>query len=132
MFTASRLNTLPRKGKHQHLSVTPPHNPQPLVDGPESYFLYGPSGMPDGMEYGHDGRGRVHDEVYGFWVDNGRGVVVSLFVSCTASAATFLCHAHLHQDLWYWTFYPYNLGKEVGYFGWLGNRESSYGDHCLS
>lgn len=29
-----------------------------------------------------------------------------------------------HQDLWYWTFYPYNLGKEVGYFGWLGNRRS--------
>ncbi|GMK59779.1 hypothetical protein CspeluHIS016_0803850 [Cutaneotrichosporon spelunceum] len=104
LFTASRLNELPRKGKNQHLSVTPPHNPQPLVDGPESYFLYGPAGMPDGMEYGDDGRGRVHDEVYGFWVDNGRGVV----------------------DLWYWTYYPYNLGKEVGYLGWLGNHVSDW------
>lgn len=47
------------------------------MDDPESYFLYGPAGMPGGMEWGDDGRGRVHDEVYGFWVDNGRGVVVS-------------------------------------------------------
>ncbi|BEI85667.1 hypothetical protein CcaverHIS002_0510680 [Cutaneotrichosporon cavernicola] len=104
VFTASRLNKLPHKGRHQYLSVTQPHNPQPLVDGPESHFLYGPAGMPGGMEFGDDGRGRVHDEVYGFWVDNGRGVV----------------------DLWYWTYYPYNLGKEVGYLGWLGNHVSDW------
>jgi hypothetical protein len=27
-----------------------------------------------------------------------------------------------NQDLFYWTFYPYNLGKLVGTLGWLGNR----------
>lgn len=27
------------------------------------------------------------------------------------------------QDLWYWTFYPFNFGKLVGPFGILGNRE---------
>ncbi len=91
MFTSSRLDRLPHKGRNQHLSVTPPHNPQPLVDGPESYFLYGPAGMPGGMEYGDDGRGRVHDDVYGFWVDNGRGVVVSCPSSLPFQTHTRTC-----------------------------------------
>lgn len=78
------------------------------------------------MEWGDDGRGRVHDDVYGFWVDNGRGVVVSISRrNTTAFLSVFTPSSGdsgSHQDLWYWTFYPYNLGKEVGYFGWLGNR----------
>jgi hypothetical protein len=46
------------------------------------------------MKYDENGRGIVREDVYGFWVDQGRGVVVSYF------------HRHPKltvQDLWYWT-----------------------------
>lgn len=106
------LGELEFGGLGQSLSLDEPHNGQPLV-GPDSEFLYGPAGLDGAMEIGPDGRGRVHDEVYGFWVDMGRGVVVS--DNDQQGGAD-------NQDLWYWTFYPYNLGKHVGTLGWLGNR----------
>lgn len=78
-MTPEGLDQLPRRGKKQLLSVDVPFNAQPLFPDPESSFMYGPAGQEGGMEPGPDGRGRVHDEVYGFWVDQGRGVVVSLW-----------------------------------------------------
>ncbi|RSH81992.1 Vacuolar protein sorting-associated protein 62 [Apiotrichum porosum] len=100
LFTPSGLAHLPQNGTRQLLSLDEEHNAQPHVPSKDSAFLYGPAGQEGGMKLGEDGRGRVEEEVYGFWVDQGRGVV----------------------DLWYWTFYPYNLGKEVGALGWLGNH----------
>lgn len=55
------------------------------------------------MKLGEDGRGRVEEEVYGFWVDQGRGVVVS------SQASDALLTS---QDLWYWTWvsaFPHRL-----------------------
>lgn len=75
-FNVAGMGHLPLKGKHQMLSVNEKCNPQPELEDEDSYFLYGPAGQPGAMEY-VDGQGRVHDDVYGFWVDQGRGVVVS-------------------------------------------------------
>jgi len=75
-FTTEHLNELPNLGLHQFLSLEEPHNGQPEVEA-GGEFLYGPAGQDGAMEMGPDGRGRVYDEVYGFWVDQGRGVVVS-------------------------------------------------------
>lgn len=60
-----------------HLATEHPANAQPLFDTEPSFFMYGPAGQDGALEMGPDGRGRVHDEVYGFWVDQGHGVVVS-------------------------------------------------------
>ncbi|KAL1405942.1 Vacuolar protein sorting-associated protein 62 [Vanrija albida] len=82
-LTAQGLDQLPNRGKKQLLSVDVPFNAQPLFPDDESSFMYGPAGQDGGMEPGPDGRGRVHDEVYGFWVDQGRGVVAALTAGST-------------------------------------------------
>lgn len=77
MFSKDKLGELEFSGVNQSLSVDEDHNGQPLMPNKAAEFLYGPSGQDGALEIGPDGRGRVHDEVYGFWVDQGRGVVVS-------------------------------------------------------
>lgn len=67
-----------------HLSTEHPANAQPLFSTEPSYFMYGPAGQEGALEMGPDGRGRVHDEVYGFWVDQGHGVVVSSWAVVTS------------------------------------------------
>ncbi|ORX38556.1 hypothetical protein BD324DRAFT_621352 [Kockovaella imperatae] len=98
-LTLSNLDSLPRRGQDYFLSIPEPHNPQPFIE-PSAEYLLGPAGQDGGMEDGGDGRGRVKEDIYGFWVDQGRGVV----------------------DLWYWTYYPYNFGKFAGPFGVIGNH----------
>lgn len=72
-FTTYGLSNMPDSGYGQLLSVNESCNPQPELEDEDSYFLYGPAGQPDVIR---EGRGKVHDVVYGFWVDMGRGVVV--------------------------------------------------------
>ena len=76
VLTPSSLDRLPRRGADLFLSVHENHNPQPFLDHAASY-LFGPAGQDGGMEHGTDGRGKVREDIYGFWVDLGRGVVVS-------------------------------------------------------
>ncbi|WVQ74817.1 hypothetical protein IAR50_004423 [Cryptococcus sp. DSM 104548] len=105
ILTPSALDTLPLSGSQLYLSISEPHNPQPALLDAESHYLYGPAGQKGGMEIDReDGRGRVKEPVYGFWVDQGRGIV----------------------DLWYWTFYPFNFGKQAGRFGVLGNHVADW------
>lgn len=77
VLSPERLDELPKQGNKQLLAVDVPANAQPNFPGKESGFMWGPAGQDGAMEIGPDGRGRVYDEVYGFWVDMGRGVVVS-------------------------------------------------------
>lgn len=81
-----------------------------LDDRPDAHYLMGPGEGQRALERRMTGvwernasaaRPTVDAPVYGFHVSKGQGVV----------------------DLLYWTYYPYNLGKSVGPFGWLGNRE---------
>ncbi|WWC63222.1 uncharacterized protein I303_105822 [Kwoniella dejecticola CBS 10117] len=82
------------------LSIRESHNPQPFLEE-ESEYLFGPYDRDNDAE---DGRGKVEEEVYGFGVDQGNGII----------------------DLWYWTFYPFNFGKPVGPFGILGNHVADW------
>ncbi|WRT68327.1 uncharacterized protein IL334_005303 [Kwoniella shivajii] len=102
-LTRTQLDKLPSAGSGSFLSISERHNPQPLLDE-DAEYLFGPAGQEDAMKFGSDGRGRVEEEVYGFAVDQGKGVV----------------------DLWYWTFYPFNFGKPVGLFGILGNHVADW------
>ncbi|ODN78952.1 hypothetical protein L202_04467 [Cryptococcus amylolentus CBS 6039] len=105
ILTPSELDTLPLSGSQLFLSISEPHNPQPALLNAESHYLYGPAGQKGGIDLSSgDGRGRVNEPVYGFWVDQGRGIV----------------------DLWYWTFYPFNFGKPAGRFGVLGNHVADW------
>ena len=61
------------------LSVNVEHNAQPRFPHANSSFMYGPAGQEGAMQYDENGRGIVKEPVYGFWVDQGRGVVVSCF-----------------------------------------------------
>lgn len=76
------------KPKLMHLTTEHPANAQPLFPADSSFFMYGPAGQKGALQYGPDGRGRVHDEVYGFWVDQGHGVVVSRVASRFAAIIT--------------------------------------------
>lgn len=77
LLTPSLLDHFPSQGQGIYLSIPESHNPQPLLlDGSASY-LHGPSGLPGGMKRREDGRGIVEEEIYGFWVDMGDGIVVS-------------------------------------------------------
>jgi hypothetical protein len=77
MFSASQLDRLPERGVRQLLSVDVDHNGQPRFEDSHGAFMYGPAGQDGGMRYDENGRGIVEDPVYGFWVDQGHGVVVS-------------------------------------------------------
>lgn len=115
----SITSTIPDSGRGLFLAVNSGQNDdainaQPdngfLDDRPDAHYLMGPG---EGQRALHrrmadvssrnasEERPTVDAPVYGFHVNKGQGVI----------------------DLWYWTFYPYNLGKSVGPFGWLGNRE---------
>ncbi|OCF37868.1 hypothetical protein I316_00092 [Kwoniella heveanensis BCC8398] len=96
LLTLELLDGLPNSGNGLHLSIIEPHNPQPLLLDEESEYLFGPAAQEE-LKRGADGRGRVEEPVYGFGVNQGRGIV----------------------DLW---FYPFNYGKPVGPFGILGNH----------
>jgi hypothetical protein len=63
-------------GNGQYLSISEPHNPQPFLLDPEAEYLFGPAGQEGGMKRRADGRGVIKEPIYGFWVDQGRGVVV--------------------------------------------------------
>lgn len=79
VLSVSGLDRLWKHGVNQSLSVDQECNGQPLM--PQgSEFLYGPAGQEGAMVYAEDGRGRVFDDVYGVWVDQGHGVVVSVQV----------------------------------------------------
>ncbi|WWD19011.1 hypothetical protein CI109_103468 [Kwoniella shandongensis] len=104
LLTPSSLDQLPLFGSGQFLSISEPHNPQPFLLSDESNYLYGPAGQKGGMKKDEKGRGKVEEPIYGFGVDMGRGIV----------------------DLWYWTFYPFNLGKSIGPFGILGNHVADW------
>ncbi|KAL7423849.1 Vacuolar protein sorting-associated protein 62 [Cryptotrichosporon argae] len=103
ILTPADLYLVPELGLHQSLSIRERHNPQPFL-ADEAGYLMGPAGQEGGMKCGADGRGVIEENVYAFWVDQGRGVV----------------------DLWYWTFYPFNFGKLVGSFGILGNHVTDW------
>ncbi|WVW85719.1 hypothetical protein I302_107757 [Kwoniella bestiolae CBS 10118] len=102
LITRSHLDQLPSSGQGLFLSINEDHNPQPFLEE-ESEYLFGPYGRENETRY-EDGRGRLEEEVYGFGVDRGGGIV----------------------DLWYWTFYPFNFGKPVGPFGILGNHVADW------
>ncbi|WWC71643.1 uncharacterized protein I206_105601 [Kwoniella pini CBS 10737] len=97
LLSRSQLN---RISPNTFLSIRESHNPQPFLEE-EAEYLFGPF---DRTELSQDGRGKVEEEVYGFGVDQGDGIV----------------------DLWYWTFYPFNFGKPVGLFGILGNHVADW------
>lgn len=59
------------------MSIPEDHNPQPFILDDKSNYLFGPAGQQGGMSRGKDGRGIVEEDVYGFWVDRGKDVVVS-------------------------------------------------------
>jgi hypothetical protein len=94
-LNASTLDQFPPS----YLSLEGPHNPQPWLD-PRSRFLYGPAGQPSGMNRGEDGRGRVEEDIYGFWVDRGRGIVVSglAFPSSSAHAGSSTGNCELRSS----------------------------------
>ena len=75
LFTAQGLGHLPKSGKRLTLSIPDPHDPQPTLPGNNSDYLMGtqPTFVTE--------RGEVDEEVYGIWVDRGRGVVVR---TCTS------------------------------------------------
>ncbi|KAK8854841.1 hypothetical protein IAR55_003580 [Kwoniella newhampshirensis] len=104
LLTPSLLDHLPLFGSGQFLSISEPHNPQPFLLSGDSEYLYGPAGQEGGMKRDAKGRGKVEEPIYGFGVDMGRGII----------------------DLWYWTFYPFNLGKAIGPFGILGNHVADW------
>jgi hypothetical protein len=79
LFTAQGLGHLPKSGKRLTLSIPDPHDPQPTLLGNASNYLMGtqPTFATE--------RGEVDEEVYGIWVDRGRGVVVRTCASGTWS-----------------------------------------------
>nr|ODN86407.1 hypothetical protein L203_04109 [Cryptococcus depauperatus CBS 7841] len=105
LLTLRHLDELSLSGMSWFLSIVELHNPQRFLYE-QSVYLFGLAGQKDGMKYGVDGRGRVEEPVYGFRMDQDKGIVV---------------------DLWYWTplicdkFYPFNFGKPARRFGILGN-----------
>ncbi|EIW67305.1 hypothetical protein TREMEDRAFT_33600, partial [Tremella mesenterica DSM 1558] len=103
ILTPTHLDRFPRDGSGIFLSISEPHNPQPFLDD-RSEYLYGPSRQESFRKRDEDGRERISEPVYAFWVDQKRGVV----------------------DLWYWTFYPFNYGKPVGPFGILGHHVADW------
>ncbi|EAL20509.1 hypothetical protein CNBE4290 [Cryptococcus deneoformans B-3501A] len=106
ILTPCHLDTLPLAGAYLFLSINEPHNPQPSLLEKESHYLYGPAGQEEELEKRkkNNERGRIEEPVYGFWVDQNRGVV----------------------DLWYWAFYPLNFGKPAGRLGILGNHVADW------
>lgn len=74
LINPREVDRLPRSGSGLFLSLpdTEDHNPQPSLSGPESNYLMGH--LPT---YEVSERGQVESEVYGIWVDMGRGIVVS-------------------------------------------------------
>ena len=70
MFNAQDLGHLPRAGQRLTLSIPDPHNPQPTLPGNESDYLMGT------QPTFNTERGEVDEEIYGIWVDRGRGIVV--------------------------------------------------------
>jgi hypothetical protein len=72
LFTAQDLGHLPKSGQRLALSLPDPHDPQPTLPGNASNYLMGtqPTFVTE--------RGEVDEEVYGIWVDRGRGVVVRI------------------------------------------------------
>lgn len=72
MINPYEVDHLPRAGAGLFLSVGEMHNPQPSLPDPNSHYLMGRAPSYDRSE-----RGEVDAEVYGIWVDRGRGIVVS-------------------------------------------------------
>ncbi|WWC90751.1 uncharacterized protein L201_005688 [Kwoniella dendrophila CBS 6074] len=114
LLNRSQIDQLPSSGSGLFLSIKEPHNPQPFLDE-ESAYLFGPYGRDNITQNAQrkrqhsrgnnqNERGQVEEEVYGFGVDQGNGIV----------------------DLWYWTFYPFNFGKPIGLFGILGNHVADW------
>lgn len=125
-LNASSLARLPFNGRGSFLSVAEEHNPQPDLEGCEAQYLHGPDWAGDGN--GHKpgepgGRREIDVPVYAFHVDKGAGVVVRCVALGRAARGFRLgLRNFIAQDLFYWTFYPFNLGKQVGPLGILGNR----------
>jgi hypothetical protein len=73
LINRREVDSLPRSGAGLALSISDPHNPQPKLSDPISEYLYGTQ-----PTYETSKRGEVKEQVYGIWVDRGRGIVVSL------------------------------------------------------
>ncbi len=91
LLTPSNLHLLPSLGDDHYLAIPEEHNAQPFLDD-EAEYLYGPAGLAGFFnKTGPDGRGRVDEPVYGFWVDLGRGVVVgSRVMNCICSSSELI------------------------------------------
>ena len=87
LFNARELGHLPRSGQRIALSIPDPHDPQPnLPANNKSSYLFGT--QPTYVTK----RGEMDEEVYGIWVDKGKGIVVSLFpVFCTSWVVGLMC-----------------------------------------
>jgi hypothetical protein len=110
LITPQKVDHLPQSGSRLALSISDPHNPQPYLQGNVSNYLLGTQPTFESK------RGEVEENVYGIWVDRGRGIVVC--------RPTILNGQQLmEQDLHYWTYYPFNFGKPTP-LGWLGHRTS--------
>lgn len=74
LINSREVDRLPRSGSGLFLSLpdSDGHNPQPSLPGPKADYLMGH--LPT---YEVSERGQVDSEVYGIWVDMGRGIVVS-------------------------------------------------------
>jgi hypothetical protein len=71
LITPREVDHLPRSGLGLALSISDPHNPQPYLPGDISNYLLGTNPTYETK------RGEVEEDVYGIWVDRGRGIVVS-------------------------------------------------------
>jgi hypothetical protein len=136
----SDLATLPLDRQFDlWLSLQVEQNPQSQLHSPESAFLYGPGGETPEKRLlrrmsaeGIDGdliRPKVQAPVYALHVAQEDEYIVRV-ESRDASGhhsliSSILYHLRIcpFQDLVYWTFYPFNLGKEVPPLGILGNRK---------
>ncbi|EKD01113.1 protein-vacuolar targeting-related protein [Trichosporon asahii var. asahii CBS 8904] len=116
--------------KRMHLSTEHPANAQPIFNTEPSYFMYGPAGQEGALEMGPDGRGRVHDEVYGFWVDQGHGVV--LVDVCDDRGALWDTKGHVVPiEFWNGPEYGHRI-EHTGDQSWLEfeGKWGNVGDGC--
>lgn len=72
LITPYKVDHLPQAGFRLALSISDPHNPQPYLQGDASDYLLGTQPTFNSK------RGEVEENVYGIWVERGRGIVVSL------------------------------------------------------
>lgn len=88
-ISPSGLDRIPHLGLGAYLSIPEAHNPQPNLINEEAAYLFGPAGQDGAMQMRGDGRGVIQEPIYGFWGDQGRGVVVSVTGPTQKSPLTY-------------------------------------------